>query len=362
MPRETDRQHRTRALLRAYTALRKQTARQRIQAHRARVRRSPSVDIPDLPCNPLSSDSDSDSSSESSESSVSSSPSSEEEDEEDQLLDMDGLTLEDLPDLMKRGWDWADEDEEEDFLMGYSDDEDEDEGDDDMDMEEVGGEDTDSEDVLDRQPSLAKRVRNAVDAEYAQRYQQPRTRILRPPPSIEHVLTVYKTERPDHFRGALRVSPRTFDRLLEIIQGDPIFAGKGGHEQLPVDLQLAIALYRFGRYGNGVRAEDVAQWGGVGKGTVLLITRRVLRALTRRTVLTEAIRWPTDEEIEEAKQWVETTSRCRAWRDGWCFVDGTLVPLAFRPHWFGESYFDRKCNYSMNFQVCSLHHYRSTSS
>ena len=33
-------------------------------------------------------------------------------------------------------------------------------------------------------------------------------------------------------------------------------------------------------------------------------------------------------------------------------MDGTLVPLSKRPTWFGESYFDRKCNYSLNIQVC----------
>jgi hypothetical protein len=60
---------------------------------------------------------------------------------------------------------------------------------------------------------------------------------------------------------------------------------------------------------------------------------------------------PTPGEKEEAKQWVEKRSSCPAWRDGWCFVDGTLIPLAFRPFWYGQSYFDRKCNYSLNIQV-----------
>ncbi len=33
-------------------------------------------------------------------------------------------------------------------------------------------------------------------------------------------------------------------------------------------------------------------------------------------------------------------------------VDGTLVLLDERPFWYGESYFDWKCNYSLNVQVC----------
>jgi len=86
---------------------------------------------------------------------------------------------------------------------------------------------------------------------------------------------------------------------------------------------------------------------------VLLITRRVLTALLRRDFLDKAVRPPTAEEKEEAKQWVEDHS-CYAWRNGWLFVDGTLIPLYFRPFWYAEAYFDRKSNYSLNIQIISL--------
>ncbi|THU94473.1 hypothetical protein K435DRAFT_819994 [Dendrothele bispora CBS 962.96] len=62
---------------------------------------------------------------------------------------------------------------------------------------------------------------------------------------------------------------------------------------------------------------------------------------------------PTEAEKEEAKTWVEKHS-CPEWRDGWCMVDGSLIPLYARPYWYGESYFDRKSNYSLNVQVVSL--------
>ena len=32
-------------------------------------------------------------------------------------------------------------------------------------------------------------------------------------------------------------------------------------------------------------------------------------------------------------------------------MDGTLVPLADKPGYHGEAYFDRKSNYSLNVQV-----------
>lgn len=45
-----------------------------------------------------------------------------------------------------------------------------------------------------------------------------------------------------------------------------------------------------------------------------------------RDFLDKAVRPPTAEEKEEAKQWVEDHS-CYAWRNGWLFVDGTpLLP------------------------------------
>ncbi|CAK5263862.1 unnamed protein product, partial [Mycena citricolor] len=106
-------------------------------------------------------------------------------------------------------------------------------------------------------------------------------------------------------------------------------------------------------FGNAASLQKVANWAGVGKGTVTLVTRRVLTAILRPDFMSETVRLPTPVEKEKAKAWVEAHS-CRAWRNGWCMVDGTLVPLADRPYFYGESYFDRKSNYSLNIQIISL--------
>jgi hypothetical protein len=66
-----------------------------------------------------------------------------------------------------------------------------------------------------------------------------------------------------------------------------------------------------------------------------------------------AVHWPTDEDKERAKEWVESVS-CAEWCDGFCMVDGTLVPLSQKPGHHGEAYFDRKSNYSLNVQVMSV--------
>ncbi|KLO04189.1 hypothetical protein SCHPADRAFT_840943, partial [Schizopora paradoxa] len=143
------------------------------------------------------------------------------------------------------------------------------------------------------------------------------------------------------------------NRLVAEIEDDPVFVNNSQNEQIPVAHQVAVLLFRFGHSGNAASLKRVAEWSGYGKGTVLLMTRRVLTALLRPEFIKTAVPPPTEAEREEAKQWVEEHS-CHAWRNGWLFVDGTLIPLYYRPFWYAEAYFDRKSNYSLNIQVCFL--------
>ncbi|KZP33765.1 hypothetical protein FIBSPDRAFT_881291 [Athelia psychrophila] len=93
----------------------------------------------------------------------------------------------------------------------------------------------------------------------------------------------------------------------------------------------------------------VALWAGVGYGTVNLVTKRVMTAICREEFRRSTLHWPNDAEKEAARAWVEENS-CPGWRGGWLMVDGTLVPLYARPGFFGNTWFDRKSNYSMNVQ------------
>lgn len=213
------------------------------------------------------------------------------------------------------------------------------------------GDEADDEGPRFSRPGLGRFVRGQLQDLYSRRYHQSRSiPVPRPPAQIHHVLSTTKAERPDHFRQILRVNPTTFDQLVAAIQNDPIFFNSSNNPQIPVEEQLAIALYRFGHDGNAAGHAAVARWAGVGQGSVGLHTRRVMTAILRRSFMDNAVRWPTEEEKEEAKKWVEQHS-CRAWRNGWLLVDGSLIPICFRPFWYGESYFDRKCNYSLNVQV-----------
>nr|GAT51776.1 predicted protein [Mycena chlorophos] len=194
-----------------------------------------------------------------------------------------------------------------------------------------------------------------IDALYSRRYLAPRTRIQRiSTKSLLHeTLYLKKITRPDHFRERLRMSPLAFDWLVTALEADPIFWNESDAGQSSVEDQLAVTLYWFGHDGNAASMQSVADWAGIGKGTVGLWAKRVMTAVLRPEFLAQYVRYPTDEEKADAQDWVVKHS-CPAFRGGWCFVDGTLVPLATRPFWYGESYFDRKSRYSLNIQIVSL--------
>jgi hypothetical protein len=117
---------------------------------------------------------------------------------------------------------------------------------------------------------------------------------------------------------------------------------------MPLNEQLAITLFRFGHHGNAASVESIAQWAGISAGTVINAMRRVMTAFL--ALHDAVIWWPSAREKEDAKEWVEAAT-CVAWRNGCVFMDGTLVPLADKPGYHGEAYFDRKSNYSLNVQM-----------
>ncbi|PPQ74561.1 hypothetical protein CVT24_004353 [Panaeolus cyanescens] len=199
--------------------------------------------------------------------------------------------------------------------------------------------------------SFSRHIATSLIQLFSSRYLKSRKNAIRVASQMPDFLGKIKLHQPDVFRQDLRVSPNTFDALVQRLETDPVFSNSSSQDQMPVEHQVAIMLYRFGHSGNGVGLNKVARWSGYSKGTIVLATRRVLTAILRPSFLQDMISLPTQEEKEEAKEWVGMRAKCDAWRDGWCMVDGTLIPLHARPYWYGESYFDRKNDYSLNIQI-----------
>jgi hypothetical protein len=138
--------------------------------------------------------------------------------------------------------------------------------------------------------------------------------------------------------------------LLNKIINHAVFQNNSDNQQLLVEQQLAVTLYQFGHYGNAASQQKVGLWAGWGAGTVDLCTRQVMTAICDEAFRKTVMEWPDEDRKSKAKQWVEDHS-CPAWQDGWCIVDGTLVPLFAHPVFYRNSWFDQKSNYSLNVQV-----------
>ncbi|EJD40116.1 hypothetical protein AURDEDRAFT_18858, partial [Auricularia subglabra TFB-10046 SS5] len=166
-----------------------------------------------------------------------------------------------------------------------------------------------------------------------------------------HVLTVWRQERPFIFRSYVRVWPDAFDDLVLAISGHPVFSNDSQNDQLPVNVQLALTLYRLGHNGNGAGALKVMILCGVGYGTVHAVTNRVLVALCSDSFRSSTTYIPEhgSAEKEEAQHAVAEMS-CEAWQGGHLLVDGSPIVLYIKPAFFGLSFFDRKSNYSINLQ------------
>jgi len=206
-----------------------------------------------------------------------------------------------------------------------------------------------SDDEIEQIPPSSVILQNII-ALYSHRYIAERPAIPKSNANLQLLLGDWRINHPDIFRSYVRVTPACFDQLTAALGVDPVFHNQSTSPQMPVAEQLAIALFRFGHYGNAANVMKTALWAGVGYGTVRLVTNRVMKAVCGEEFRRAALHWPDPAAIEHAKSWVEENS-CPAWRDGWAMVDGTLVPLHARPGFYGNTWYDRKSNYSMNVQV-----------
>lgn len=171
-------------------------------------------------------------------------------------------------------------------------------------------------------------------------------------PQIQ-LLNDFAEDHVDLFRQKMRVNPAVFDAILDQISGHPVFQNNSNNHQLPIAIQLAVFLNRVGHYGNAASNQDIAQWAGIGVGSVTNCTNRVMVALLDQH--NECMYFPTldSDDAEKARQWVEERT-CPEWRNGIFSIDGSATNLMNKPGLHGEVFFNRKSAYSLNCQVCLL--------
>ncbi|KAF5345464.1 hypothetical protein D9758_013661 [Tetrapyrgos nigripes] len=194
-------------------------------------------------------------------------------------------------------------------------------------------------DLSEEEPTPVQKFVQRMTTLYSRRNLEPHKTIPKSQ-TLCILLDDYRHNRPELFCEYLHIDPYCFDNLVSV------FNNNSNNPQMPVEEQLVITLYCFGHYGNTASYNKVALLFGVGHGTVPLCTSRVLKAVNSERFQNVSVQWPNKQ------QWVQDNS-CESWCDGWLIVDGTLIPLYHRPSYFGNVYYDRKSNYSVNVQLVS---------
>ena len=174
------------------------------------------------------------------------------------------------------------------------------------------------------------------------------SRRQRIPTSADWRVRILFSSPPLQYRAVSRVDRSTFEVLvgrMEATAGD-IFYSSSGRPQLPVRVQLAITLFRFGHYGNAASVILTAQTFFVSVGSVVKATQRVTAAILRWE--DAEIRWPDASRraalAEQSKQRYGFAGCVGA-------VDGTTIPLAYPPSVNPWCFFDRHGRYSVNVLV-----------
>ena len=128
----------------------------------------------------------------------------------------------------------------------------------------------------------------------------------------------------------------------------PVFHNNSRRRQAHPGWQLAVALNRFGHYGNRMNLDEVASDFGIGEGTVILYTNRVLTALM--DLAPDWIKWPDEQRRDE----IVTVMSREGFPGCVGFIDGTTIPLSQKPSLHGAAYFDRKKRYFNLLQILSM--------
>ncbi|PLW12400.1 hypothetical protein PCANC_23382 [Puccinia coronata f. sp. avenae] len=106
--------------------------------------------------------------------------------------------------------------------------------------------------------------------------------------------------RDADFKQAVRTTKEGFCWVMEKIFLHPIFYNNSNRHQLPIAHQLALTLERLGSNGNGALVGRFSRNLGVGRGTVVKVTRRVLCAIN--SLSPEFVVWPNKERRQEISQ------------------------------------------------------------
>ncbi|KAI0037464.1 hypothetical protein FA95DRAFT_1619051 [Auriscalpium vulgare] len=136
----------------------------------------------------------------------------------------------------------------------------------------------------------------------------------------------------------------TFDKVVHVLESNPIFQSTGRKPQRPVRHQLGCFLMRYGRRGSDTL--DAAEKMGIGLGTVFLYCRRVTRALREIGLL--VVSWGDAARRQATADAVFAKSGLP---DCIGMLDGSLIRLTEAPANSGALFYCRKKFPAINIQA-----------
>ncbi|CAB5115130.1 unnamed protein product [Rhizophagus irregularis] len=191
---------------------------------------------------------------------------------------------------------------------------------------------SDEEDNIILQTVLIKRINT--------RYLEPRLyRVVKSKHWWQNVLPFYDITR---FKKILRMHPHSFQQLANLIRSHHVFSSQGNKPQACVEFQLAVFLCRLGSTGS---LFEVCSRFGIGEGTVILYTKRVIQAILAKKK--RFVKWPTSEERKKVNEGFENLGGLKNVIGA---VDGTYIPMRNAPNKDPEVYFTRKKRYAIHCQ------------
>ncbi|GAN01705.1 conserved hypothetical protein [Mucor ambiguus] len=139
------------------------------------------------------------------------------------------------------------------------------------------------------------------------------------------------------FRRIIRMSKRGFLALHEEIKDDEIFISKSGPPQRSVKFQMAVALTRFGIYGNSATNKMIGDYFNIGHGSVDNYVQHFIAAVLK--LQHKYIQWPMGSEREKVirrHHELFGLPKCIG------FMDGSLFGINQTPTWHSELFW---CHY-----------------
>ncbi|KAL3671668.1 hypothetical protein V7S43_003580 [Phytophthora oleae] len=135
----------------------------------------------------------------------------------------------------------------------------------------------------------------------------------------------YFLKLPDEsFRQLTRMSKESFQFVLSEIEDHRVFHNNSVHPQASVTLQLAVTLDRLGNYGDGVSLGRTLKLWGIGKGTCVLYTTRVLEALI--DLASQYVVWPN----KRKRKAMPKRMAAKGFKGCVGFIDEITFPLSLR--------------------------------